>query len=186
MRKTPPAASDGCGVRETRWDTPLLAALLTTVGVAVGAGLFESRVVIPRWAGAASAKEVGAALESSGHLASGRVFWPLVGAPTVPLAVLNTYCAVRSSGRRRPWWLVFSATILSGCVATAGYFVPELHRLTRSHGASGQEVRRRIRRRVRLDNLRLVALAAAWLAGLRALSLRAGPPGWPTGRQPQR
>ncbi|HYS38613.1 MAG TPA: hypothetical protein VEO01_23590 [Pseudonocardiaceae bacterium] len=151
-------------------DTPLLVALLAVTGVALGAGVYESRVVIPQWAAKPTPGEIGPAMERSGHLASGRVFWPLVGAPIVPLAAVNLRAALRSSGPRRPWWLAFSATIAAGCVATAGYFVPELHRLARAEQLPEARVRTLVSRRVRLDRLRMVVVAAAWLTGLKALS----------------
>jgi hypothetical protein len=153
-----------------RTDTPLLVALLTATGVAVGAGIYESRVVIPRWSSRATPEDIGPALNSSGHMLSGQAFWPLVAAPAVPLAAANTVQALRSSGRRRPWWFAFSATMATTCVATAAYFVPELHRLSRAGDLSEAEVARRASRRVRLDNVRLAVLVSAWLLGLTALS----------------
>lgn len=157
-------------------DVPLLIGLVAVTGVAVGAGIFESRVVIPRWAGCWTSEQVRVALEESGHLASGEAFWPLVGAPVVPLTVLNLYRALRSSGPRRPWWIAFASTIAVGCVATAAYFVPELHRLAATDAIPPERVRAAVIRRVRLDNVRLVVLVLAWLAGLRALSLPAEEP----------
>ncbi|MGH3800486.1 MAG: hypothetical protein ACRDTD_10210 [Pseudonocardiaceae bacterium] len=151
-------------------DTRLLWALLTLTGLALGAGLYESRVVIPQWAARPTPKEVGPALERSGHLASGREFWPLVGVPIVPLAVANVRQALRSEGPRRPWWLAFSTTIAVACVATAGYFVPALHQLAHAEDLPEARVRTLVSRRVRLDHLRMAVGAVAWLAGLKALA----------------
>jgi Na+/melibiose symporter-like transporter len=158
------------GTRTTGRDTALLAALLAVTGIALGAGGYEARVVIPRWASRPTPEEVGPALESSGHLVSGRVFWPTVGVPIVPLAAANVVAALRSEGPRRPWWLAFSTTIAAGCVATATYYVPALRRLARAESLPEARVRAQVSRRVRLDNLRLAVVAAAWLAGLKALS----------------
>lgn len=148
----------------------LLRPFLVVSGIVVGAGWFEMRVVIPQWSTASNAKEVAEALERSGHLASGKRFWKLLGPAALPLTAVNLYAALGSEGPRRRPWLFSAGTAAAMSVATATYFAPELHKLSEAHDLEDSEVRERIRRRVRLDQVRLGALTAAWWAGLRALS----------------
>lgn len=157
--------------RRSSGNSGLLRALLTATGLALGAGIYESRVVIPQWAARPTPQEIGPALERSGHLASGRRFWPLIGLPIVPLTAANVGQALCSHGPRKPWWLAFSGTIAAACVATAGYFVPALHRLAHAEDLPEEQVRTLVSRRVRLDRLRLAVGGLAWLAGLQALAL---------------
>ncbi len=148
----------------------LLRPFLVVTGLVVGAGWFEMRVVIPQWAEASNAEEVAEALERSGHMASGKQFWALVSPAAVLLTAANLYAAVGSEAPRRGPWVLASGTAAVTSAATAAYFVPELHRLSSAHDLNDRQVRERIRRRVRLDQVRLVALTATWYAGLRALS----------------
>jgi hypothetical protein len=147
----------------------LLIAFLGATGVALGAGLFELRVVIPQWASAPAAGVRGA-MERSGHVASGRVFWPFVGAAVLPLTAANVLAAAWSRAPRRRWWLASSATVAGLCGATAYYYVPALHRLTRAEQMSEDEVRSLVVWRVRLDYVRVAVGAGAWICGLTALS----------------
>lgn len=151
---------------ETRLMRPFLAA----TGIVVGAGLFETRVVIPQWASASNAAEVEAALERSGHIASGTRFWALLVPAVVPLTVANLYAALRSEDPRRGWWVASAGTMTAVSIATAGYYVPELRRLRHARDLADEQLRSKIKWRVRLDHVRLGVLVAAWFAGLKALS----------------
>jgi hypothetical protein len=154
-------------VTEARLMRPFLA----VTGIALGAGLFEMRVVIPQWASVTEAKEVRPAMERSGHVASGTRFWQLVGPAVPPLTIANLYAALGSSGPRRRWWLASSGTIAGVAAATAAYYVPALHNLRdNAENLPDEQVRRLIKQRVGLDYVRLGVLTAAWLAGLKALS----------------
>jgi hypothetical protein len=151
-------------------ETRLLEAFLTATGFGLGAGLFEIRVVIPQWASAPTPKEIGPALERSGHVASGKAFWPFVGVAVLPLTAANLVAAWRCKGPRRSWWLASSATTAAINVATVTYYVPTLHKLMNAEEMPESKVRTMVSWRVRLDYLRLAVGIGAWLAGLRALS----------------
>ncbi|GDY31746.1 DUF1772 domain-containing protein [Gandjariella thermophila] len=154
----------------TSAETRLLEAFLAATGFALGAGLFEIRVVIPQWAAVPTPKELPAAMERSGHVASGKAFWPFVGATVLPLTAANLVAALRCRGPRRPWWLASSATMAATTVATATYYVPTLHRLMAAEELPEEKVRAMVRWRVRLDYVRLAVGIGGWFAGLRALS----------------
>jgi Domain of unknown function (DUF1772) len=148
----------------------LLQSFLAVTGLALGAGLFELRVIIPQWAGKRTGKEIADAMEQSGHAISGKKFWALVGPLVLPLTAANLAAALRSSGARRRWWLGSSATMAGIAVATATYYVPTLHKLQEVGAIPDTEVEAVAKQRVRLDYVRVVVGVAAWFAGLRALS----------------
>ncbi|HEY6424897.1 MAG TPA: hypothetical protein VIY28_17000 [Pseudonocardiaceae bacterium] len=154
----------------SRRDELLLAAFLTVTGLHLGAGLYEARVVIPQWAAVPTPAEVGPALHSSGHLTSGRVFWPYTGVPILLLTTANLRAAWRSEPPRRNWWLAASTTAAAASLATLGYFIPTLHQLTRAQTLPEPSVRALASQWVRLDRLRLTLGLGGWLAGLTALS----------------
>lgn len=153
----------------TATENGLLQSFLAVSGLALGAGIFELRVVIPQWSDERTAKEIAEAMERSGHVASGPKFWAVVGPLVLPLTAANLVAALRSSGPRRGWWLGSSATMAGIAAATAAYYVPTLHRLG-SATIPDDEVRAVARRRVRLDYVRVAVGVGAWFAGLKALS----------------
>ena len=121
----------------------LLRPFLVVSGIVVGAGWFEMRVVIPQWAKASNAKEVAEALERSGHMASGKQFWALLGPAALPLTAVNLYAALGSGSPRRGPWLLSAGTAAVMSVATAAYFAPELHKLSDAHHLEDSQVRER-------------------------------------------
>lgn len=148
----------------------LLQAFLAVTGLALGAGIFELRVIIPQWASQRTATAMAEAMERSGHVASGKKFWALVGPLVLPLTVVNLAAAARSSGARRRWWLGSSTTMAGISVATATYYVPTLHDLRSPGAIPDDKVLATARRRVRLDYVRVVVGVGAWFAGAKALA----------------
>lgn len=153
-----------------RAENGLLQGFLAVTGLALGAGIFELRVIIPQWADKQTGKELAAAMERSGHVASGKRFWALVGPLMLPLTVGNVVAALRSSGPRKRWWLGSSATMACVSVATATYYVPSLHKLRDSADLPDEEVRALAKQRVALDYVRVAVGVTAWFAGLKALA----------------
>lgn len=148
----------------------LLQSFLAVTGLALGAGVFELRVIIPQWAAEPTAEDIAEAIEQSGHAASGKRFWALVGPLVLPLTAANLVAALRSSGPHRGWWLASSATMAGLSVATATYYVPTLHKLQQPGAIPEAEVRAVAKRRVDLDYVRIAVGVGAWFAGLRALA----------------
>ena len=90
------------------------------LGIAFGAGMYEARVVIPKWA----------SIPPSTWPNTGLMFWVYV--TTVPLTLLTLASAVvawRGQGPGRRWWLGAVAIVVVERMATFTYFIPTMVRL---------------------------------------------------------
>lgn len=155
-----------------RTEKLLLGAFVAATGLQIGGGLYETRVVVPRWTKHARPEDVARALEESGHVSAGRRFWPFVSPPASILTVANLVAAWRSGkGVKRRWWLGAVVTNALSVGATYAYFVPTLARIGRAEEHLEREVEEMASRWARLNLLRMFIGACAWLAGLVALSL---------------
>lgn len=95
----------------------LLWLLVINLGIAFGAGLYESRVVIPAWAG----------MPPSTWPNTGLMFWVYVTTiPLTLLTVLNAIAAWRERSPRRRRWLIAVAVLACERLATFGYFIPTM------------------------------------------------------------
>src|SRR5215218_5399047 len=93
----------------------LLWLFVVNLGIAFGAGIYEQRVVIPRWENAPPQTWPNTGLE----------FWVYV--TTVPLTLLtlaNLVAAWLEQGPRRYWWLGAAAISIVERIATFSYFIP--------------------------------------------------------------
>jgi hypothetical protein len=143
--------------------------LAVMLGLQTGAGLYETRVLVPLWANAPP-QSVVAYFTNPMRPDSGRRFWIML-TPTVGIvSLVNLIAAWQSTGPRRAWWLGSSAASVLVVAATFGYFVPALLRLARADERSAAEVVRAVRWWVKLNWVRAAVLTGAWLAALRALT----------------
>src|SRR5688572_13869051 len=95
----------------------LLWLFIINLGIAFGAGLYESRVMIPVWA--ETPRET--------WTQTGTQFWVYV--TTIPLTVLtlaNLVTAWRDGHPRRRWWLTAVFVVVAERVATFAYFIPAM------------------------------------------------------------
>src|SRR5690349_407609 len=139
----------------------LLWLFVINLGIAVGAGLYESRVVVPLWRSALPA--------SLRTPESGLRFWAI--ATTVPLTLLTIASLVVAAQLKGPvghWWLVAAAMAAGERAATFGYFIPTMLRLQRSTEAP-EEIAKRFDRWAQRSWVRTAVDLAAWLLALRAL-----------------
>jgi hypothetical protein len=140
----------------------LLWLFVINLGIALGAGIYESRVVIPQWENIPTPEWPNTGLQ----------FWVYV--TTVPLTLLtiaNLVAAWRDRGPERHWWLGASAIIVLERVTTFSYFIPTLLWLTGTEGLPEAEVQAVLSQWLLLDYGRHVLTLAGWLAALKALSL---------------
>jgi hypothetical protein len=138
-------------------------------GIAVGAGLYEMRVNVPKWFTIEkTAIRVNADVIRSDD--SGRRFWALV--TTVPLTLLTLAGCVLAwppDTIRRQWWLAALGLMLIERIATFGFFIPQLLKLL-ADDPTAQRSGRVARTWVQLNYARAALAFAAWIAALRALS----------------
>ena len=148
----------------------LLWLFVINLGIACGAGLYEHRIVVPRWMGPSS--------ESIGHWDAsaarqddtGRRFWAFVTTgPLTLLTIANLFVAWRASGPLRGWWLAAALAAVADRAFTFSYFIPTMVRLmgtVDSPDALAVAVQWS-----NLNYIRLAISAAAWLASLKAFAL---------------
>jgi len=140
-------------------------------GIAVGAGLYEQRVVLPQWFSRSSEgiRVNSAAMRSSDV---GRRFWAFV--TTMPLTLLtlaNLVVAWQSQGPRHQWWLGAALITLVERLATFSYFIPTAIRLMRAEALPSAQVEAMAAQWMALNHGRAALALIGWLAALRALSL---------------
>ena len=152
------------------------AANVVNLGLVFGAGVYEQRIVAPRWL----VRRRGEATRWDGAAARlddvGRRFWGF--AATMPFTVLTFASLVLAWGAgtaSQAWWLAAASIAAVERLATAGYFIPVMVRLMRKAG-SPDDVATAMRWS-RLNALRHVLVLAAWLASLRAFELARRPSG---------
>ncbi len=139
----------------------LLWLFVINLGTAFGAGIYESRVVVPQWQNTPPQTWPNTGLE----------FWVYV--TTVPLTLLtlaSLVAAWRDQGPRRYWWLGAVAITVAERSATFSYFIPTMIRLMGTEDLPEAEVKATLSQWRRRNYGRHVLTLAAWLAALKALS----------------
>ncbi len=141
-------------------------------GIAVGAGLYERRVIVPRWFTGLSGFMVSVNADAITTDDSGRRFWGyLTTVPLTLLTVAGCVIAWNPATARDRWWLAAAAVMLVERLGTFGYFIPTLLKLVQAERLPPGEAAQAARQWIRLNRIRSVFAFAGWLAALRALSL---------------
>ena len=105
----------------------LLWLLVVAVGIEIGAGIYEARVLVPLWAGAPPDSLLAYNVQEL-RPAPGQQFW-IVSTPLVGLLGLaNLVAAWRSRMSKRAWWVAGAGGVVGIVVLTFIYFVPTLRR----------------------------------------------------------
>jgi hypothetical protein len=150
----------------------LLSLFIVNLGIALGAGLYESRIVVPQWLirSADGRTHWNAAAAVAANV--GLRFWVYV--TTGPLTLLtfaNLFAALQAVGPARNWWLTAVIAAALDRASTFGYFIPTMLRLTRPDGPTGDEAARLATKWAQLDYIRHGLTLAALVAALCALTL---------------
>ena len=142
------------------------------LGIAIGAGLYESRVTVPQWLKSDSGGNVRWVAEAAREADVGLRFWVFVTTVPLTLLILGSFAVMWwASTPVRSWWLIACAVAVVERVMTFGYFIPTMIRLMRVDGPSGREAASIARRWASLAYIRHALTLMAWLAALKALSL---------------
>lgn len=148
--------------------TLLLSLLILNLGFAAGAGLYESRVVIPTWIRRTPPMWDPDAARASN---SGLRFWAWV--TTGPLTILtlaNLFAGWSATGEAQAWWLAAALIALLERLLTFGYFIPAMVRLMREDPPHPTAFRRALRW-LDMNLIRHALTMTAWIAALRAFYL---------------
>jgi hypothetical protein len=138
------------------------------LGVAFGAGVYEHRVVVPRWISSSRETGVHWNAEAARQDDTGRRFWAFVSTlPLTLLTLVNLFFAWQSSGASRVWWLAAALAALADRVITFSYFIPAMIRLMAAIDSPASAAA--ATRWANLNYLRHAFVLVAWLAALNAL-----------------
>jgi hypothetical protein len=139
------------------------------LGIAFGAGLYEHRIVTPRWISHdATGTHWNAA--AARHDDTGLRFWAF--ATTGPLTLLtlaNLFAAWTAVGAGRDWWMAASLLALGDRILTFTYFIPAMVGLMKATDSPASAAA--ATRWLNLNYLRHVLVFGGWLAALTALTL---------------
>jgi len=150
----------------------LLALLLINLGIAFGAGLYESRITLPQWLSFSPESGYRWNAEAARDANVGLRFWVYV--TTVPLTLLTLLSLVvvwRTPMEVRNWWLAAVGAVLIDRVMTFAYFIPTMLTLMNNQTLSASEAVTKATQWVNLGYVRHAATLAGWLAALRAFSV---------------
>ena len=150
----------------------LLWLLVINLGIAFGAGLYESRIVVPQWISYSPESGHRWHAAAARQANTGLRFWVYV--TTVPLTLLTFVSLVApwwTSGAVRHWWLGAAAAALVDRTMTFAYFIPTMLKLMRNETLPESEAVATALQWMHLGYVRHAATLVAWLAALKAFSV---------------
>jgi hypothetical protein len=146
---------------------------VVALGLDLGAGVYEARIVVPLWA--AGVPETLATGDPFRRVAidAGIRFWAYLTSAVAVLAILALVFGLGAPMPERAWRTLAALTELAVVSTTLLYFRPTLVRLFMGHGEglSSEVIAATVRRWVLLSRIRIIVSFAAWLAALVALRL---------------
>jgi hypothetical protein len=141
------------------------------LGVAVGAGIYESRIVVPEWLYVLPDGQWYWDAEAARQSDTGLSFWAYVSTgPLTLLTLINLVLAFRSTKPlRKVWLLAAGAGLLERCF-TSAYFIPQMLKLM--SGELSQAAAVPLAQQWQdLNQLRHVLLIVAWVVSLQAFAV---------------
>jgi hypothetical protein len=152
--------------------TIVLWLLNINLGLAAGAGLYESRIVVPQWLIAQPGSGSRWKAEAARQADVGVRFWVYV--TTIPLTLLLAASLVAAQSAPPPvrsWWFIACAVVALERIMTFAYFIPTMITLMREGALSEAAAAAKARQWVALGYVRQAVTLIAWLSALKALSL---------------
>jgi hypothetical protein len=150
----------------------ILSLFVVNLGIAFGAGLYESRISVRQWLSFSASSGYRWNAQAACEANVGLRFWVYV--TTVPLTLLilaSLVAAWVAPNAVRNWWLAAGAAVLVDRVMTFTYFIPTMLTLMNSKTMSASEAVTKAVQWIKLGYIRHAATLIAWLAALRAFSL---------------
>jgi hypothetical protein len=148
----------------------LLWLFVMALGVAFGAGVYESRVAFPQWLlhfpDGSISWDAAAAQEAN----SGLQFWFYVTIPLSLLTIANLIAAWLSRGSMRKWWLAAAIISIIERIFTFAYFIPTMYSLVYDQTIPQADAVATALQWGQLNYIRHALTLIAWLAALRTFS----------------
>lgn len=153
--------------------TVILWLFVIGLGIDLGAGIYEARIVVPLWAGGVPATLAAGNPFARVAIDAGMRFWAYVTSSVAILAVLTVIAGAFARPPQRVWQIVAAVLELAAVAMTLFYFRPTLIRLFMGHGAglSAPVITAIVHQWVVLSRVRIALTAVAWCAALNALRL---------------
>lgn len=139
-------------------------ALVIALGLQTGAGIYETRVIVPLWA-AAPSRFFSQPLRPD----SGKRLWIFLSPITSIVSIINLIYAFGAMEPRRTWWIAASVISIAVMIVTFAYFVPTLLAIARAN--EGDDIAAKVKTWVTLNYVRAIAIIAAWLAALKVFKM---------------
>ncbi len=134
---------------------------MVNLGITFGAGLYESRLEVPRWK----------TLPTEQWTNTGVKFWAFVTTgPLTLLTIVSLALVWTADGSRQDWWLASVALLVVERLVTFGYFIPTMARLQSTKGGQKDRVESTLSQWMRLNIGRHLLVLAAWLTALAAFT----------------
>lgn len=153
----------------------LLVLFILNLGTAFGAGLYETRIIIPLWFHKVAGAGYRVNMEAMHDIETGRKFWAFV--TTVPLTLLtlaNLTMAWQSLQPGQAWWFGAALITLVERIGTFAFFIPTAIKLQQANRLPDSVVTRLAGLWITLNYIRIALTLMAWVAALAALSIRSG------------
>ena len=150
----------------------LLWLFIINLGIAFGAGLYETRIILPQWFIKSPESGFRVNSEAMRETDTGRKFWGFV--TTMPLTLLtiaNMVVALQSNGPMHDWWLAASLITLVERIGTFSFFIPTAIKLMHTETPPPSRVSSLVLLWKRMNYVRNALTLAGWLTALRTLSL---------------
>jgi hypothetical protein len=144
-----------------------LALWIMNLGTAFGAGLYETRMMLPLWFPRSSGGQPGINSKLMRENDAGRRFWGMV--TTLPLTLLtlaNLYLALQSSGPPRLPWLCAVAAVMLERILTFTFFIPVAVKFMRLQAAAPLSASALAALWINLNYARNLLILAGWLGAL--------------------
>ena len=146
---------------------------VTLLAVQLGAGAYETRVVVPLWSGSPPESVWGWNEDARYAIRPFERFWIFATPALAASAAAALALGWRSRPAHRRWLVAACALTFALVITTYAYFVPAHHELLarRASGLTADEITSKVNRWLTLHALRAPFYLAAWLMALRALSV---------------
>ncbi len=148
----------------------LLALFIINLGMVFGAGLYETRIVLPLWFNRSAAGKYQVNFYNMRAIDTGRKFWSFVS--TVPLTLLTIVNAIYAFKSQAPvynWWVTAALLVLAERMATFVFFIPTALKLQKAETLPADKVSAIVGNWVRLNYFRNAITFIALLLSLKAI-----------------
>jgi len=148
----------------------LLVCSVVNLGIALGAGLYEVRVVLPLWFNKLAGGGYTVNFGNMKAIDSGRKFWGFVTtAPLTLLMIANLVFCFQSRPPLHDWWVAAAIILLTERLATFTFFIPTAIKLQKGESLTLVKMSKLVTWWVRLNYVRNGLTLAVLLGFIKAL-----------------